>query len=437
MRTPVSTYRLQITEDFDLFEAARRLPYLHDLGVDWVYLSPLLAAEPGSNHGYDVVDHDRDRRRARRRGGPGGAVGRGPPARHGRAGRHRAQPRRRRDAGGQRLVVGRARRTAATRRTPRRSTSTGRPATAGCRIPVVGDDDLPADGGPIGHLRGRGRRAALPRPPLPARARHAPTTGADADDRARPPALRAGQLAAWPTPASTTAASSRSTPRRDPGRGPARCSPTRTSRSAAGSTRASSTGCGSTTPTACATPSGYLDDLAELTGGAYVLVEKILEPGEELPAVWATAGTTGYDALALHRPGAHRPGRPGAAGRARGPAARRPGRLARADPRHQARGRRRHPPLRGAPDRAASCAAPARRRRPADDLEDAVAELLACFPVYRSYLPEGREHLDEAFAAGPRGTGPTWPTTLDVLAAGALRPGAPSRRCASSRPAAW
>ena len=34
------------------------------------------------------------------------------------------------------------------------------------------------------------------------------------------------------------------------------------------------------------------------TGGAYVLVEKILEPGEQLPSSWATAGTTGYDALA-------------------------------------------------------------------------------------------------------------------------------------------
>ena len=57
-RRPVSTYRLQINADFDLFAAARRLPYLHELGVDWVYLSPLLAAEPGSNHGYDVVSHD-------------------------------------------------------------------------------------------------------------------------------------------------------------------------------------------------------------------------------------------------------------------------------------------------------------------------------------------------------------------------------------------
>src|SRR6478736_2377891 len=59
MRVPVSTYRLQITPDFDLFEATRRLTYLHDLGVDWVYLSPLLEAGAGSDHGYDVVAHDR------------------------------------------------------------------------------------------------------------------------------------------------------------------------------------------------------------------------------------------------------------------------------------------------------------------------------------------------------------------------------------------
>ena len=46
-------------------------------------------------------------------------------------------------------------------------------------------------------------------------------------------------------------------------------------------------------------PRGYLDDLAAITGGAYVLVEKILEPGERLSPSWATAGTTGYDALGL------------------------------------------------------------------------------------------------------------------------------------------
>ena len=55
---PQSTYRLQVTPDFDLYAAASRLAYLHDLGVDWVYLSPLLASEPGSTHGYDVVAFD-------------------------------------------------------------------------------------------------------------------------------------------------------------------------------------------------------------------------------------------------------------------------------------------------------------------------------------------------------------------------------------------
>ena len=30
-----------------------------------------------------------------------------------------------------------------------------------------------------------------------------------------------------------------------------------------------------------------------------------------------------------------------------------------------------------------------------DTTADAVAELMACFPVYRSYLPEGAEHVDQ------------------------------------------
>jgi (1->4)-alpha-D-glucan 1-alpha-D-glucosylmutase len=50
-------------------------------------------------------------------------------------------------------------------------------------------------------------------------------------------------------------------------------------------------------PDGLADPAGYLDQLAEATGGAWVVIEKILEPGEDLPAAWATAGTTGYDAL--------------------------------------------------------------------------------------------------------------------------------------------
>ncbi|MCW2777376.1 MAG: malto-oligosyltrehalose synthase [Frankiales bacterium] len=50
-------------------------------------------------------------------------------------------------------------------------------------------------------------------------------------------------------------------------------------------------------PDGLADPEGYLARLAEQTGGSWVVVEKILEPGEELPDSWATAGTTGYDAL--------------------------------------------------------------------------------------------------------------------------------------------
>lgn len=58
-RRPRSTYRLQITGSFDLDEAARLVPYLSRLGVDTVYLSPILQAARGSEHGYDVVDPTR------------------------------------------------------------------------------------------------------------------------------------------------------------------------------------------------------------------------------------------------------------------------------------------------------------------------------------------------------------------------------------------
>ena len=58
-RVPASTYRLQVSADFDLDAARDLVGYVHDLGADWLYLSPVLQAESGSNHGYDVVDHTR------------------------------------------------------------------------------------------------------------------------------------------------------------------------------------------------------------------------------------------------------------------------------------------------------------------------------------------------------------------------------------------
>ncbi len=58
---PVSTYRLQLTPDFGFAQAGEVGEYLADLGVTHVYLSPVLEAAPGSRHGYDVTDHSRIR----------------------------------------------------------------------------------------------------------------------------------------------------------------------------------------------------------------------------------------------------------------------------------------------------------------------------------------------------------------------------------------
>ncbi|MGH8892191.1 MAG: malto-oligosyltrehalose synthase [Actinomycetes bacterium] len=58
-RVPTGTYRLQLRAEFGFDDAAAVLPYLHDLGASHVYLSPVLQAAPGSTHGYDVVDHTR------------------------------------------------------------------------------------------------------------------------------------------------------------------------------------------------------------------------------------------------------------------------------------------------------------------------------------------------------------------------------------------
>ena len=51
-----ATYRLQLTPEFGFAEARALVPYLRDLGVTHLYLSPSLQARTGSTHGYDVVD---------------------------------------------------------------------------------------------------------------------------------------------------------------------------------------------------------------------------------------------------------------------------------------------------------------------------------------------------------------------------------------------
>ncbi|MEV1332342.1 malto-oligosyltrehalose synthase [Micromonospora costi] len=52
-----ATYRVQVRPGFDLDATAGLAGYLADLGVTHLYSAPLLAASPGSAHGYDVVDH--------------------------------------------------------------------------------------------------------------------------------------------------------------------------------------------------------------------------------------------------------------------------------------------------------------------------------------------------------------------------------------------
>jgi len=42
-------------------------------------------------------------------------------------------------------------------------------------------------------------------------------------------------------------------------------------------------------------PTEYLDRLREKTGDTYITVEKILQPGEDLPPIWSVQGTSGYD----------------------------------------------------------------------------------------------------------------------------------------------
>ena len=58
MNAPRATYRLQLRAGFGFSHAAAIAPYLAQLGVSHVYLSPIFKARPGSVHGYDVTDHN-------------------------------------------------------------------------------------------------------------------------------------------------------------------------------------------------------------------------------------------------------------------------------------------------------------------------------------------------------------------------------------------
>ncbi len=52
---PVSSYRIQFSRSFTFNDLEKHIEYLSRLGVSSIYASPVFAAVPGSNHGYDVT----------------------------------------------------------------------------------------------------------------------------------------------------------------------------------------------------------------------------------------------------------------------------------------------------------------------------------------------------------------------------------------------
>jgi (1->4)-alpha-D-glucan 1-alpha-D-glucosylmutase len=128
-------------------------------------------------------------------------------------------------------------------------------------------------------------------------------------------------------------------------------------------------------------PVGYLRRLRTAAPGAWLVVEKILEAGEALPD-WPVAGTTGYDALREVSGLFIDP-----AAEAAFPASRPWAEEIRTD-KHRAATRL----------LAAELSRLSRLAPEVPDARAALAELAAHFPVYRSYLPDGREHLAAALS---------------------------------------
>jgi len=386
MRTPVSTYRLQIRSSFTLFDAAEQVPYLKDLGVDWVYLSPILTAEKGSDHGYDVTDPsavDPDR------GGPEGLLALSKAAReHGMGVLVDIVPNH----------VGVA--------TPVQNPwwwsllKEGRESPYAeafdvdwdlgggkVRLPMLGSDaDLDKLEVKDGELRYYDHRFPL-----------AEGTYSEGDSPQDVHSRQHYQLMDWRRAdaelnyrrffAVTTLAGIRV---EEP-------SVFEKAHAEVGRwfTQGLVDGLRVDHPDGLADPAGYLRWLKDLSGGAYVLVEKILEPGEVLPQDFACEGTTGYDALAnvdrvfvdpagqqaLDALDASLRGTPAPADYAE---------MIRGTKRMIADGILRSEVLRLAR------LVPESHGITVDQAADAIAEIIASFPVYRSYLPVGADVLKEA-----------------------------------------
>ncbi|WNV73937.1 malto-oligosyltrehalose synthase [Geodermatophilus sp. DSM 44513] len=396
---PTGTYRLQVTADFTLDDAAALAGYLADLGVSHAYTSPLLRSAAGSTHGYDTVDHAHV---DEPRGGQAGFdrlvaalheqglglvldlvpnhMGIADPAeapwwwdvlQHGRDSAHAAAFDVDWDFGGR------------------------------VRVPVLGSaDDVQKLEVVDGELRYYDNRFPI-----------APGTGEGTPQEVHD--RQHYELVDWRRAdrdlnyrrffAINTLAGLRA---EDPAVFEAthRLVLDLVAQGAVDGLRIDH-------PDGLADPRGYLDRLAEASGGRWTVVEKILEPGEDLPESWRAAGTTGYDALAEVD-------------------------QVLVDPAGEARLSALDTEVSGAPVDYAELVRSSKREvtdgilgselarlvRVIGELPgvsgeeqlEALAELLASFPVYRSYLPDGREHLDATVAA-VRERRPDLTAALDAL----------------------
>ncbi|NQX10227.1 malto-oligosyltrehalose synthase [Microbacteriaceae bacterium VKM Ac-2855] len=408
MHLPASTYRLQIRSGFDLDEAAGLADYVHALGADWLYFSPLLKAEPGSDHGYDVVDHSQI-----------------DPERGGAAGLARASAAARANGLGVLIDIVPNHMGVATPienawwwdllklgQGSRYAKAFDVDWTFGSgriRIPVLGDgdgelDELTVVGDELHYYENR-----FPIAPgtvavgETGREVHAKQNYELVNWRRADAELNYRRFFAVNTLAAITVedpevfeASHREIVR--------------------WFTEGLADGLRVDHPDGLTDPGRYLEDLARAIGDKPVWVEKILEGDERMPSNWPTVGTTGYDALAdidrvlvdpiaqdeLDHVDAELGGRFVTWAE-----------LIRGTKRGIADGILRSEVLRLA-----------RLVPEIADADDAIAELLACFPVYRSYLPYGAEHIEHArlYARSER---PEIASSIDAVAERLAEAGTP------------
>jgi (1->4)-alpha-D-glucan 1-alpha-D-glucosylmutase len=406
---PTSSYRLQMSREFTLGQAADTVDYLDALHAGAVYTSPLLAAVPGSAHGYDVVDH---RVVDAERGGEAGLAALSARCReHGLALVLDLVPNHMgvavppvNEAWWDLLKNGRASAYASWFDVDW-SACDGK-----ILLPVLGDDTAEADPNSYLQVAGDELRYFEHRYPLRPGSALPGDSPADVHDRQHYQLIsfrRADTEQNYRRFFAITDLAGVRVEHEQVFE--------RTHETALGwLSRYAIAGLRIDHPDGLADPVGYLDRLASAAPGSWITVEKILEPGEELPAEWPVAGTTGYDALAEVTYLMIDPAAEGSLDQIY------------RDLTWDATSWDEHAEAGKRFVATTMLQAEARRiARLAPDVPEAVAaitELAVAFPVYRSYLPAGQRWLTEASERARR-TRPELSVPLDALSGRLADPG--------------